>query len=826
MNATLASAIAGPLSLQDSFELIENSNISETSKPALRSVATAAVRHLLSRAGLPSDKESALKTDVRPYLSILHVAAHDDAKARDNAAPGEAASRASQFVEILTGVRPSSPRFREPCPSPFLPLVASSKGGHAGGSLAHLARLCTLAGHVEGPSSFPPVEQLLAEAEKLARRDTTSPSEYLTARSRKRALDAMSIYRSARQALIEAASPEERPALEVLYAPLATLTGLNRSCHLGTEAEVQALLGSQGLRSDMLTPFEVLRAVSPEIAKDFDAWVAEGRGNDLSPSFREQARAALTRIAGWLVRAGLLEALRAAKGVDDLFAEVVRSKSAKRLNSRVAARMGTQDANQHETVCLLEHALDNEASFAVNRSTVTTPDRAERPSGYKGWVTDALVRDIDCLWTITVDLYKEAAGLDTAQEERWLMIAARHGRIREQIEARRLPEAARENSKNKLLLLRQVTLPQLVCVALPMRRREVRALRSVWMEAREAVAKAGHLDVDDHKAVSDAYAAYFEAAVPFTMLSLAVDDGLRRQQYTHGCLGFDRHFRPTLIFNDEGLPIGLSRLATVWNGGLSDPAHIKGADKDGAVKHREEREVRRGVVDHDILWDIITVWRPRQLVSGGAFTSLTAYDLKADLDSGCFALFPSPSRRLARLHRSRTDVSPLVGEELHYNVRKFLRPQLPAWKKLTSEWRSLWAIHITRLLVATYWGGVREDYKHAMWLTMDTRVTLEKQYIVLDAWVREMSGEDPTSWENPHAYDAVMDRLCRRKEELDPLLLHNLPMPPHVLLMLQTSAPAVRHRVRSARPDQKSRCASGLVMHTVPAVADSDVQAA
>ena len=128
-------------------------------------------------------------------------------------------------------------------------------------------------------------------------------------------------------------------------------------------------------------------------------------------------------------------------------------------------------------------------------------------------------------------------------------------------------------------------------------------------------------------------------------------------------------------------------------------------------------------------WDVIRVWRPTQLRASRAIASDAPYDLDADMAAGHWSLFPTDSPEVTRPNRSRTDVSGLIGAELHYEVRSFLRPELPVWEELDNSWRCLWAAHILRLLVATYSGGVRGDWEQARWLSMDSKGTLEREYV-------------------------------------------------------------------------------------------------
>lgn len=287
-------------------------------------------------------------------------------------------------------------------------------------------------------------------------------------------------------------------------------------------------------------------------------------------------------------------------------------------------------------------------------------------------------------------------------------------------------------------------------------------------------------------------------------MSLAIDDGLRRKQYARGRLGNDANFRIELKWDAGETPVAILTMTTHWTGDRRDPAHLKIREKKNQVTRRDRRIVRRGFVDHVVLWDLIRHWRPRQLVLNGAVSSLSAYDLEADLREGKYALFPSPQDVL-RPEKSRTDIGDLFGRELHYIVRTWLRPEVPAWEDLDKDWRGLWAIHISRLLIASHWGGARDDWRTAMYLTMDTETTLRGDYSEIDEGLRDRLGPDTTHWEHLNAYDPWLDRLYYNNEEFDPLEDPGLPLPPHLKGRIAKTSGALpkKRRIRRARPGQK-----------------------
>jgi hypothetical protein len=52
--------------------------------------------------------------------------------------------------------------------------------------------------------------------------------------------------------------------------------------------------------------------------------------------------------------------------------------------------------------------------------------------------------------------------------------------------------------------------------------------------------------------------------------------------------------------------------------------------------------------------------------------------------------------------------------------------ELPGWgsKALNAKWWGAFAPHVVRLLIGTYWGGIRRDWGEAEFLTNDRKTAL------------------------------------------------------------------------------------------------------
>lgn len=784
-----------PLTLQAALDILYTSDrVTEASKPALKSTALDAVKYALRTGDMLPSKAAALATDIRPLLAVLPATARVAAVAKNHRSPGDHEARAHRFVEVLTeGRAVDRSKLRFACPPRWQPLVdAIPDRKNANGEMAFLDRCCVVAGYQNAPARFPSYMELVEAARHI---DGEKAVSRLTQ-------SAMSQYRTARQRLIDGASTDaERAATVNTFGVLPTAPS-PRTCHLGVESETMRLVEEAGRVPLGMSPDEMFRVVAPGLAADYDYWAA-GPGGQQSDSFRTQCYETLLRVAGWIIRAGHGARLRELELLD-LFLSEVAVDDPVTLNPRLARRLGREAGDASAAVSLLEFAAEAEAEASLCRSTVTDVAVAGRAPNGRHWFTEAMHANCSRLWTMTDDVYSEMGAQGGEAAADWALVQSRWGRLQKQLSTRKVPARHRLRAKDKLKMVQTVTLPQLVCVGLPLRRREILALRGEWLAAVRMAADAQHADPYLHPEAVAAERRYFEAAVPFTLVSLAIDDGLRLKQYTRGRLGVDANFRIELERDAAGAPIGVTALTTHWTGDMRDFAHLKIRENKKVVTRREGRLVRRGYVDHVILTDLILHWRPRQLVLSGAFTSLATYDLESDLRSGLYALFPS-DRDVTRPEKSRTDLSGLFGRELHYMVRTWLRPQLPAWQDLDDSWRNLWAMHISRLLLGSYWGGARGDWTTAKYLTMDTEDTLRGEYSTIDEGLRARLGLDRTNWEHLNAYDPWMDRLYHNGEEFDPLEDASLPLPPHLCERIPTASIALptKRRIRRARPGQK-----------------------
>jgi hypothetical protein len=741
-------------------------------------------------------------------LPILHVIARECAELKGHQSPGEHATRAARAVELICGVR-----YDERLKLPKIPLagpwqaLADHVSGRDRGKLAFLANCCAVAGFVDrAPAEWPEDLALQKAAESLRPGDVSNALACLT--------QSKGVYRAARLRLLQDNADQE---LLGLYLPIRR-TISSKTSHLGAEEGTYALLEQRGLIPEDMTPEQMLRAVFPTLAGDYDFWANADDGLRSSTAHLVGTLQTLIRVAGWLVRAAdtevkfhgaeTAETLRsrfAMLGLDDLFTGVAHVDEAAGVIGRDAQRRGIS-AKSKSTRTLLHHLVEREAPDSLRRSPLLDPgidfESVRSPSGW--YLTDSLYFDCSKLWNVAVAIYREELlHGDPDDNARWVKVEGNWAALSSVFTKRQLPLELCSYIKDKNLMIRTVTLPQLVCLGFPLRRIEIRALREQWTDAREKAVEAGH-DPDLHPTVREAAGRYFtDAVVPHLMSSLSIEDGMRKKQYVHGRPG--SHFIIELERDSCGKPIGIKGLSTCWLAAKGDTARVKNWERKKGLNERKLRDVRPGYVDFAMLWDFLSYQRPLDLLSSLAIPSLDEYDLESDLLNSPWPLFVSPSPVTDRTSQTRrdgswTDFTEQVGQELHHAVRLF-RPELPSWEEVSADpkWRHLWTTHVGRMLTASYWGGIRDRWDIAMYLTMDTERTLKGEYSVVAHELKDKLGMDERNWENPAAYNAWMDRLYFHRDVFDPLLDPDLPLPESLLGKVEA------YRVARARKTKRSR---------------------
>ena len=160
-----------PLPLRDAVKIVNvSAEVTDASKPALKSAALDAVRYAL-RSGdeLPTKKE-ALDADIRPLFSVMPAAARVAATAKNHRSPSDHEGRARRFIQTLTGGRAvDGTKLRFPCPPSWQPLVdAIPDRKNANGEMSFLHRCCIVAGVQDSPATLPTYDQFVDAARHIS----------------------------------------------------------------------------------------------------------------------------------------------------------------------------------------------------------------------------------------------------------------------------------------------------------------------------------------------------------------------------------------------------------------------------------------------------------------------------------------------------------------------------------------------------------------------------------------------------------------------------------------------------------------------------------
>lgn len=315
--------------------------------------------------------------------------------------------------------------------------------------------------------------------------------------------------------------------------------------------------------------------------------------------------------------------------------------------------------------------------------------------------------------------------------------------------------------KDKERLLDTITWPQLVCIGLPAVRRRTRRLRGQYF------AQYGkHRDLD-HRAVHEARTRYHKWLRRYVVTAVVADDGLRIKNYSGAIVG--HNISPTVESEQDETGrtywTAIRRVETTFRGRDRDFVSLKTKDDENNRERTRERYLLPGIVDHELLLDYWRDARPYDLEQSGVIDDESDFDPQQHEDE--YALFVSPGSTNDDGRYSPDGLSEIVGKTLHWICREVLGREVPDWnsEERTTTWRALFKAHVTRLMIATYWGGLREEWSYAMRLTDDSRDQLLKSYSKAagDVMQKKMVLD---GWEHPHFFDDVLDRV-RAGEEID-----------------------------------------------------------
>ncbi|HEY0970901.1 MAG TPA: hypothetical protein VGE02_08025 [Gemmatimonadales bacterium] len=492
---------------------------------------------------------------------------------------------------------------------------------------------------------------------------------------------------------------------------------------------------------------DILDLVAPEFAWATQTYVRWARGEGMKSE-------------AWIAEiedtASVLVAELARMGEDvtsldymDLYTErrqVPRSGMAETSGSKRAPARGAMD-----DVILLRKLVDTAAPASFARSPLTLPE--EQAKAAVPYYTPAIFNNVVAVWCVMQQAYGVGLGYATAEDhaDAWRDIEREHDRL---VQHMKKHNDGRHvgGQKNKDLV--KVTWGQAVCVGLLEKWRTARERRLAWHLAFERNGGATAPEAAAKRpAVEAARRAYCRALREYIQAAVLLDDGMRIRNYANARIDVNVH-----VVGDQDPTTGLWRRVDTVTMTFRGYDRVAGTKKkrlaSTGAEGKRTRQLTRGVVDHELFADYLNECRIDDLVRARLITSRDAYATARDR----WALFVSTSvgekkrkyggyteaalsKRFGRfLHRLCRDLLDLRDEEGRtIPTWSELRAATPEGRELRLKWRGLWNAHVLRQLIATFIGGLMQNWIEAVARTHDTIATLQNIYLNHEALVNDLN---------------------------------------------------------------------------------------
>jgi hypothetical protein len=685
--------------------------ISQSTEHALVSTLKAAVR------------ASTIGTlDIRPVLPDLARHAHAAAQQSKVSNPSEAASRARRVVRLVTGMAADGRKLH--APMQFLgdgwgDLVTHASRRQERSKLVVLARTLTAMRAFDAPAAIP----ALADIRDFALRDD-APYSWNSVRN------AISAYRRVRTRAVLADTTRA-----ICFAEAPRLPDPRARTHsalsLPAEGAQPTLRGLERLHAGLVDTF-------PAIAEEIKRFRDLSPGTPASQVWQNTVATAVGR------QLAVIEQLYAQPSA----ARVLPTRSDLRLwhfYSTYVPGGGTVEADGgfftavapvSERRQLLARAL---ALIDAETAREVSPFAAGASSE---WMPQTVVRTECAIWSVVSKVYGSKIDAEAFVEQR----QRRHSLMKWLHENG--PGAAERSGRemDKVWLIEHLSFPLLVCVGLPWLAAAARARRDEWQHL------VRHGAPDD--ILATAYMSYAFALHDYVGMAVAADDGMRRKNYTNAVIG--RHVRLTYT---GGV---LTMIKLTFGTDREDPACLKITERGPRGRRvRVEPHVHTispGVVDHELFDRWV-----REVAPGFSYTRPQPPHeghLSVE-DCAGMRLFPSGVRAEYAQVRPGGSFASRMHDTLFAIIRLLHGDAVPATRaELPLAQRAACTLHRIRLLLTSYWGGVRDDWKHAMHLTSDTESTLREHYTVsVSNHIRDQLARQQNSWHHPRWFDGLMDDL-------------------------------------------------------------------
>lgn len=506
---------------------------------------------------------------------------------------------------------------------------------------------------------------------------------------------------------------------------------------------------------------ELISALAPDIGAALGVIVIDGRKRNCTPAYEKEIMHCGSWIVASLIRLG--EDPRPLTLLDMFLdrREVVVERTADAEEGRTV-KLGqlakyTSAVSSHHTSTeqqsLLRRCLDVSAATSFANSHLQLANLVHEEDVIPVY-TESLIANVQQAFLLTKGMF--GAALEETEPALWGRVRNEYDTLRKHIKGYNAGRYLKGRKETDKLL---ITWPQAVCMGLPYLRKKAIAAR---LEAADRADRIGHLESrESQKRVL----AYYEALRDYVVVAILLDDSLRISNYAGAIAGV--HVIPVPDVHKGH-----------WCGFRSARTHFKGADDPGVKLkvlarkdtnlNERERALTRSIVDMDLLFDWWTKARPFYLAQAGLLASATTYDPTND----GFAVFPTgrPSQEQRddstwKGNISADMLSEIFGRALHEICVVVLGHALPAWDDpaLTDEYRSLFAGHIARTLVASYFGGILGDWSDAEFRTNDCEATLRTHYNRVASWFKQ--NRHKRSPDGPRWFDDVIGRVLEDRDD-------------------------------------------------------------
>jgi hypothetical protein len=227
------------------------------------------------------------------------------------------------------------------------------------------------------------------------------------------------------------------------------------------------------------------------------------------------------------------------------------------------------------------------------------------------------------------------------------------------------------------------------------------------------------------------------------------------------------HAIPDLDRSEDGTARGFRHLEVGFYGDDHPAPRLKIETRDGNPRARSNT-LHGWILDLDRLWAYFTGQRVDDLVAQGCLSCREDYDIERDLREWHYARITAPVRSVKDPY---SRVTGSAGQGVHraafsrallWCAREALGRKLPEdAAELRRQFRSLFGPHIARLLLGTYFHGIRGMTTYVMGLIDDTRQVIERRYSVTEPSLLNLRG-----WEEICFLDALVDRAREQKRPL------------------------------------------------------------